>query len=423
MTKDSVLGWILFLLVGISLFLSYNIWVKIPVDNSSVSQLFAGKSVELASVISPEKIVVHPENTYHTLLKQSSPFYERIWSFSRKALASLWSESSLASAQITDDFFAMKKGIEVVFPVPLPTTFLKQFLNINTGRDFLENSTISSFYLVEDGTVNAYLRDTSGAFYKINKSQNSTELLELLKDLVNAKAPRYANLPQKSANLNVSGGVYVSLTSYRLPTYFMKQEQVLSDRTAAKFFPDFSVTRKIEEKDGAVIYTDGQRGLRVYPNGALEYNAPGKGDSKTAPNFYEALNTAVDFVNARGGWPESAYLSDYNIANENGSKIYKFSFGIRVFGCPLVSEKDYISLTVDGNQVKNFYKEVVTVDRPGGVMTLMSPIEALDLAVSQYKVNRVEDIYPAYISSEDLLLPVWVVKTPEERIIISNPSE
>ena len=423
MTRDSVLGWILFLLVGISLFLSYNIWIKVPAGNLVDSRLFSGKSVDLASVVSPEKIIIHPGNTYHTLLQQSSSLYERTWSFSRKALASLWSEGSLSSAQVNHEFFAIKKGIEVVFPVPLPSSFLKQFLDIDSSRDILENIAISSFYLVEDEGVNAYLRDDRGTFYKINKSQDSSELLELLKDVANARLPRYANLPQKSVNLRISGGVYISLSSYRLPIYFVKQEQVISDRTAAKFFPDFSITRKIEEKDGAVIYTDGQRGLRVYPNGALEYNAPGKSDSKTATSFYDALKTAVDFVNACGGWPENAYLSSYEISDEAGSKVYRFSFGIRVFGCPLVSEKDYISFTVDGSQVRNFYKEVVSVDRPGGVVSLMSPIDALDLAVSQYKVNTLEDIYPAYITSEDRLLPVWVVKTPEKRLIISNPSE
>lgn len=428
MTRDSVLGWILLFLVGISLFLSYSIWVSVPGNKSAVPQLFHGKSVDMDTVISPAKIVVHPGNTYHTLLQQSTTLYDRTWDFSKKALASFWSGGSVSAVQVTDDFFSVKKGIEVTFPVPLPASFLKQFLGLNTGRDILENSTISSFFLVDDSEVTAYLKDSHGTYYKLNKPQDGSEqdfgeLAKLLKDVTNAKLPKYANLPRSGAKLKISGGIYVSLSPYQLPTYFVKQETVLNDATAAKFFPDFSVTRKIEENDGAVIYTDGQRGLRVYPDGALEYNAPSKRETKPLPGFYDALNTAVEFVNVCGGWPENAYLSSYEIYDKGEDKFYKFNFGIRIYGQPLVSDKDYITLKVDGNQVRSFYKEVVSVDRPAGVVSLITPIEALDIAVLQYKVTAVEDIYPVYTLSDGRLVPALAIKTPEKQVIINNPSE
>ena len=74
MKKDSVLAWVLILLVGISLFLSYEVWIRVPGESTAYWKSNERASVDLASVISPEKMIVHMGNSMHTVLNPSSTF-------------------------------------------------------------------------------------------------------------------------------------------------------------------------------------------------------------------------------------------------------------------------------------------------------------------------------------------------------------
>ena len=117
------------------------------------------------------------------------------------------------------------------------------------------------------------MTDSDGCFYRLGKSDSTEELSSLIKEINDSNPPLYANLTA-DVNLKVIGDVYVSLLSYELPVYSMKRESISEERLASNFFTDFSVIRRIEERDGTIIYTDGQQGLRIYDNGAIEYNLP-----------------------------------------------------------------------------------------------------------------------------------------------------
>ena len=133
MSKDSILGWTLILLVGISLFLSFNIWSRVPgyISVTKINQ--EENKIDPSTVLSPRKIQVYMGNSLNTIIKGSSPLYERTWDFAKSLLTAQWTISPEPSEAIKRESFRHKKGLELFFPTPLPMSFVKQFLNISTG--------------------------------------------------------------------------------------------------------------------------------------------------------------------------------------------------------------------------------------------------------------------------------------------------
>lgn len=426
MTKDHILSWTLILLVGISLFLSFAIWSQVPIDLLSINKVPEEKNIDLASIVEPEKIVVYLGdslylgNSSRTLLRQSSPFYDEVLDISRNLLPILWTTTP-ESTDINRDFFINKKGVEIVFPTPLPTSFLKQLFDVKSSdTSSFDTKLISSYILIDDGELNGYLVDNEGLLYKLGKGNDSKELVNLIKDITDSNPNLYATLSAGNVNLR---GVYVSLLPYEIPKYSVKRETIPDERMIARFFNDISVTRRIHERDGAVIYTDGQRGLRIYPNGALEYNYPVGKENKRNVSFYEALKIAVDYVNNHGGWPQGSYLAFYEAKTSQTGNYYEFKFGIRANGYSIIDEDNHITVAVEGTQVKNYYRYIIGSIKQQGLYELMDPIKALDVAVSTKNIRVVDDIYPGYIIIDDMLKPTWVVRTAGMEVVIQDPSE
>ena len=426
MTKDHILGWTLVLLVGISLFLSSIIWSRAPLDLFTKTEYSKGQNIELDSLVCPEKIMVYMGNlgdTSQTMLRQSSKHYSDAWNTSKDLLASLWTQSP----EIVDDnkeLFIRKKSIEVFFTTPLPVSFIKQLIDVK-GSDApaFDGKYISSYVLLEDKGLWGYLVDSDGQLYKLGKNDRALELENLIAQIAESNPASYARLSAENMNLRATDGLYISLLSYDMPTYTVKREPMPSERQIASFFNDFSVARKIQERDGAVIYTDGQRGLRIYSNGAIEYSYPVGKDQKRDVGLYEALKLAVDFVNTQGGWPQGSYLDSFEVKTGQSGNTYKFTFGIKTNGYSIIDPDNLITVTVEGSQVKNYYRHVISTVKQEGLLELMSPIKALDTAVSTKNIRVVDDVYPGYIIIQDLLKPVWVVKTRGMEVIIQNPSE
>lgn len=423
MSRDSILGWTLTLLVVISLFLSFTIWSQVPGDLSAFKVFQEQKKIDLVSVVSPEKILVYLGNSFHTMLKSSSPMYDKTWNLSRKLLTSQWTTSSEPVDTVNREYFIHKKGLEVFLPTSLPFSVIKQLFNINIAdTSNLDGKLIDSLILIDDEGLVGYLVDSSGKFYQIGKNETAKELNSLISEINDSNPPLFASLPA-DINLKVSRQVYISLLSYELPVFSLKKEQILEENLASKFFTDFSITRRIEERDGTVIYTDGLRGLRIYDDDVIEYNFPIPREQRKNVSFLEALKTAVDFVATHGGWPKDGYLASYDVKRGASGKTYLFKFKFRVNGFPVVNLDNFLDVTVEGTQVKSFFRSAPISVKQQGVSELMTPIEALDTAVATKNIKTISDIYPGYVIKDDMLQPVWVVKSSGMEVIIQDISE
>ena len=209
----------------------------------------------------PGKLLVHLGGSICTVITPSSPLYESTLDFTKKTLASKWAEKKPEPTIHSQEYFIDKKGIEAFFSTPLPANFIKRLLDIKPfDSTVLDGMMVKSYLIVEDQGVCVYLRDNNDKYFLISQDSNQKELTLTLDKISNSNPILFAELPSGNQNLKIEKNIYVSLTPFEMSIYLCKDEEIVSDRIAAKFFPDFSITRKIEEKDEAVIYTDGQRG-------------------------------------------------------------------------------------------------------------------------------------------------------------------
>ena len=82
-----------------------------------------------------------------------------------------------------------------------------------------------------------------------------------------------------------------------------------------------------------------------------------------------------------------------------------------------------MDVTVEGTQVKSFFRSAPISVKQQGVSELMTPIEALDTAVATKNIKIISDIYPGYVIEDNMLQPVWVVKSSGMEVIIQDISE
>ncbi|MCG0276178.1 MAG: two-component system activity regulator YycH [Thermosediminibacteraceae bacterium] len=411
--RDLLLGVLLIVVVSTSLFLSHIAWWRLYDNIDAIeAETTVLKTVDLASVIAPGRAVLHFGQDIHSVVYPYSPLYGKIWEFVKNILSE--GEFTGVKNPINPESFRQKKGLELFFSTPLPVDFLTKVFNMREGQQAIPHDRLAgSIIIVEDNGLSVFLKGTGNEFYSLKNKEDSSELRQLLEQVV-AENPRlYTYLPPAKINVRFEEGIYVPVSDDEndLFIFTFKREKKLGQSGIAKFFPDFSITRRIEEKDGAVIYTDGNRGLRIYPDGALEYSRPVPSDSKLKLSFYEALSLAVNFINTHGGWPGEAYLSSYKTSKAQGT-VYTFNFGVRVRGLPLLGQ-NYITVTVEGNQVSRYYRKIVREDRILEKIQPISPIQALDAAIATGNLKEVKSLDLAYVIFENTLSPVWAVKSTD----------
>ncbi|MEW6242880.1 MAG: hypothetical protein AB1497_01155 [Bacillota bacterium] len=180
----------------------------------------------------------------------------------------------------------------------------------------------------------------------------------------------------------------------------------------AAFFLDPSVVRSIEEMDGALIYTDGVRGLRVYSDGTLEFSDPSSLPERGSYSLLSALLEADTFIASTVGWPDHPYLVDYTrVSWGEGKTGYRLVFSWSPKG--LAIDQPVIEVTVGNRGVVSAKRIGTGPGQAGSSLPMIPPVFPFDLPARTVRVEDVRHILPAYAFSERggyrSYRPVWVI--------------
>lgn len=216
-----------------------------------------------------------------------------------------------------------------------------------------------------------------------------------------------------------------------------------------KFFnKDIDYIREIVESNGSTIYAYGQKVLKLDISGTLEYfNGLEKTVSKK--NLYESMNTATDFISKNTDLIANMYLDKIEEINIDDNLGYRFTFGYRVGGIPVIlgnQEVDnFIQMEVFNSEVR-LYKHHIRryMNNPKDEISfekkILSSFKVIDmnddLIMDAYlKENEVyskgkEEIIDKVLTSiknidlayfdpslktiGEELIPVWVIESEEE---------
>jgi regulatory protein YycH of two-component signal transduction system YycFG len=423
MSVEKIKTIILIFLVGLSVVLTGILWFgfrPLPAVNLTPAEdpVQLGLAKETIDLLIPIRALVSLEDQNFALLEPDSPLFQEGWEqvVGRMQQENLWLlHPSWKPAPDPPDLTAPGTW-QWEFPLAFSLDHWHDLLR-HEGGDSGTAPAMAKLVLTPGGE--AYVCDEAGTYYPWG--------LDLRLPL-----PGAADLPlyrrPEVEGCTIAPGIYVPAEELQLPVMWATVENLPAESVASTFFVDMSLVRKIKERDEAVIYTDGQRALRLYPSGALEYNFPSLQEKTATLSFPTAWERGRLFVEQHGGWPPEIRAGEVAGEVHDGGQHIRINYYQYQKGIPLRLPEPALSLYVNSGGVVVYERLVVTPYLALPPHPLVDPQELLEDAVrgqdQEGEGNRAEvvvtDISLAYFGrpeggKEYILEPAWIIEIDGEQ--------
>jgi hypothetical protein len=425
LTRETFLDGVLATMVIISLLLSAKLWFPTTgseatgAERTSIQEIPPSSYAAMPVIHRPDRILVRRGDGKMALFMTSSTSYEALRLLVGRIINDLkdpvWVENP---PKLADGSF-----ISLYLPFPLSFDEIAEEWAWDAlsgqGNGFrVDQITVT----LGEGGQTWLLGPTSGGYRLDGMAQaDRQELVAALAELKEGELKPY-RLLKGVEGVTFRNPIWVP-DEDRIPE--MSAVVVNPDRALeeARFFPDLSVVRQIDEQ-GAVSLTDGQRLLRLSDEGILDFSlAQATRETGTPVGQMEIIRR---WVAENGGWPRDIVLT--RVATQNGRTLYQFE--LRLVGpYPVESNGGALQLQLTGNQVLSFrrYPNVPGM-RPGhGEVNIRTPEQALELAAQEMPLLRLNPIRDAYLSYQLepgnaaepwRVEPTWVFRMGESRVLV-----
>lgn len=458
LAENLVLGFLVILSIGLSI----RIWLgtaqpRISYSESAVYHAISnvGERHYLSEMLMPNRIIVHLGNDRHTLFLPGFSGYERMWSVATKSLGEIdpvrLASPSLRPAQM-GAIGALRKltGVELVLSPTVPFGVWLEAMSIvpasaspdrgnptmELGMGQLRVDRIAVFW---DGDLKGFVRQANTGEYFELAFKSSTRKPEEIVELSSSVIPGYVELTEADG-VPVRDGIFVPKRAPYIAAVEVKPQMVEPDRIAAEFFPDLTVIRRVEERDGCTVFTDGRGWLRVFGDGSLEFTHSERLETSVADmGVLKALSSAVEFIRFHGGWPDGAYLSSvvaHGTGGETprGGAAFRFGFNSKYRGIPVLGDREAIQMVVSANGVSAYRRCVreygKSVEEPKQVLganDILVSLKGFLQRSGMRPLPTVIDVYLAYGGVKtrgpdedgiDFIYPVWAVAFSDGRLCL-----
>ncbi|MWC29122.1 YycH family regulatory protein [Paenibacillus sp. MMS18-CY102] len=414
---------ILVLLVVLSLLQSYWLAYSMPgftqtvrteLDYMNAEKM--GPTQQIDSVIFPDSIVLHLGQGAHSVLFPPTNFYDLVF---RKieAVGFKGFTRNPAISYDWDQISEKKQGVELRFGGGIPISLLSKMMKLEGDLLFLADRIERIWIYMDEDTemVHAFLFSADGrSVYEAART-----------DLTAKDVQEYVNFGEYGTPYKQVGRVYAPAVSIEAVQAQVSYETFTPEQMRSSLFSDTGTTRTLENLNGALIYTDGKRGLQFEQNGKwISYTnpaAPQTTDNDTTENVL----ASVQFVNEHGGWNGlHRYVPVKLQGSESPSDLGRTVQFQQYYGSyPLLSDPlfkfGYMRLSLQQGLVTEYERSMMTLNEiadskttrwlPGGE-TLRKELERLD------RRNEIVALFPAMQVSPKVganvltLEPVWAVR-------------
>lgn len=382
----------------------------------------------MPDVLRPERIVVLRKDGMAADLQLGTGTFAYAWSLAQATLGRLRPTLSPATPESTADDKSERESLTLFMPVTSPLSDLATRWTWGTMSAANQSMRIDRISFEIGKGSGIFLAGPSSGNYRIGHLDESEvqTLQQLLGDLDRNLFYRPATLDVKELPIRLAPDLIVPSTR-GMAVGRVRAQKPLESVEMARYFPDLSVIREIEEK-AATSFTDGQRLLRLISDGTLEFRTPVAPGA--AIDLSRALALANEWVGNHGGWPQDLVLGKF--AQEPGKASLQFE--LRLPGpYPVETAIGAVELEMVSPDRVTYFRRVpdfieVSFIRPQ-VMPIISPEEALTLVVNELPVflfEMVRSIHPAYLlqpqpaadQEEWGLEPVWAITAGNMRVYV-----
>lgn len=204
------------------------------------------------------------------------------------------------------------------------------------------------------------------------------------------------------------------------PRYVLREELDF-EKLLRSIFPNLSLVRRIEEREGAVIYTDGQKGLRLFDYGEVEFSAPKSEPGQERMTFLTAMRRTAQYLQLMGGWPEHLFVSQFaaegSIVPRDRGELYTVTFISAQHGIPLLQQAAPVRLRFSDRGVITYNRQIrVLGSNAGKARALVSPLTAAAALAEEMaggeSAPTIHEVFAAYYVREPagpqtVSQPVW----------------
>lgn len=460
--KEKLKTFLLFSLVGISIFITQKLWLTMPTGifkNIDINKPAISSSYAISDMIAPNKYLLNFDEENHTVVYDDSKY--GLWANSKPSLKQVFESKTIKVEDISNEEYILlekEKSLIFYFPEEISSYILAKAWNIKRPNSIVESMpSVNSIYIYLGDGVPFFVftgKDKKIIVKDVNTNTN------VLKDEINiiGSDKEYPNYYSMRQSLDTNNDTYVLFNiDNMLPRVFVTNEIAIMDESqknnlAKRFFnKDIGYIREIVEDNGSTRYIYDQKILKLNINGTLEYFHSLKEPVKER-NFYQSLSAAADFISEKTGVQKGMYLSKSEEVEIDGNLGYRLSFKYRVRGIPVIlgnlNVDEYIQMDVFKDHIRN-YKQYVRKDislTPSTVIEnkpMLSSYEIIDMnneilktrylinnsfeaemdEAAQIKkvLNSIKDITLAYYDpclkdKEERLIGVWAIRL-EDRIL------
>lgn len=436
--KEFMLNGALAVLVILSFVLSYQVWFPSHTGGSwrtreaHVQSSPPPQAGGEPDVHRPERIYVQNKEGKVALLVTGAPAYDPVWNGLKGVLKGL--EPLYSQLPPDDEDEGPSETITAVLPVPLMLNQWAQEWAWDAGGLPNASLKVDRVTVTLSKTPILHFSGANGGVYRVGPL--SQEDQHLLTGLVGALDPdlfrTYRPLTLKDSPIKLAEGLSVPDIA-EMPVGAVAVGQPDAAVEQARYFPDLSVVRHIEERD-ANSFTDGPRWLRLKQNGQMEYaTAPPVG---TAPDLLRAREAAKAWVPGHGGWSKDLVLGAY-YQQQAGRAMLVYNLRLSGNGFPVEKASPAMG---DGALVLELTRldQTTTVLQyrrdpdftplfTDTVISIQPAEQALEAAVKRFSAlfaleGEVREMYLGYLIwlpdklSTWKLVPVWITQVGEKRI-------
>lgn len=336
-------SFLLLFLVALSLYFTYQLWYGQEPAELIAEDVYERVIVEDPrppdQIIMPAKIVLDSGEGLN-VFREGDPHYRHLWQFvSQQLMEQL--DDFLVPDDLPDEEQEVLTSLNFYFNPLLPVGAEMPWLS-EGPRVLVEKVELIS-YEYSTWLIEVSFTDD---FKKIGllPPEQTEQLAVSLSAIMNTEQPTYTVLTSETIeefpelNLEIAGPVFLPDAPILLEDLAVKPEQINRERLLKTFFIDYNLARVIEERDGGLIYTDGEKGLRL-TNTGFEFSYPRLEQGLAEISYREALLTSSSLISYHGGWPTDLRLSEVIFHDRGRLSYYSSEWKMHYRGFPLHVKK------------------------------------------------------------------------------------
>lgn len=240
------------------------------------------------------------------------------------------------------------------------------------------------------------------------------------------KAPRYRRTDAaewEALSLPAQNDIFLPIEPPLLAPRSVIKESLDTEKLLRSIFVNTALARRIEERDGAFIYTDGQRGLRLFDYGEMEFTSPKSEHGSESVSTISALRRSAEYLQLMGGWPDHLYIQDLSpgdtpfSAYSQQRDIHSVTFFSVQHGIRLLGQKPPVKLHFSDRGVVYYNRQIRLLggETEAGT-TMIDPMLAAGavrkILEESGKDLGILDVFPAYYlrdasKPQSVSYPVW----------------